>query len=225
MKTITQQKPFATITQLLERHRKVYIIGCGTCATMCRTGGKVEVLRMKEQLEGEGKSVTGWMVIPTACDALTGQAMRLEADRLEEADAILVMTCAFGVQRVGSFTDKPVYPALDTLFIGMEESPGHFSEVCSQCGQCILGETAGICPITACAKGLLNGPCGGSNDGKCEVDPEKDCAWILIYERLKALGRLDLMLRYQPPRDFRKAQSPRKALIDLDWEEAMKCPR
>ena len=216
MKTITEQKPFATITQFLEPHRRVYIIGCGTCATMCRTGGKEEVLRMKEQLEEEAKTVTGWMVIPTACHALTGEAMRLEADRLEEADAILVMTCAFGVQRVGSFTDKLVYPALDTIFIGMEESPGQFSEVCSQCGECFLGETAGICPITACAKGLLNGPCGGSKDGKCEVDPDRDCAWILIYERLKALGRLGLMLKCRPPRDFQKAQRPRKALIE--WE-------
>jgi len=216
VKTITEQKPFATIGQFLEPHDKVYIIGCGTCATMCRTGGKEEVLRMKERLEGEEKSVTGWMIIPTACNALTGEAMRIEADRIEEADAILVMACAFGVQRVGSFTDKLVYPALDTLFIGMEESPGHFSELCSQCGQCFLGETAGICPITACAKGLLNGPCGGSNEGKCEVDPEKDCAWILIYERLKALDRLDLMLKYQPPRDFRKAQKPRKAVVEFD---------
>jgi len=216
VKTITEQKPFATIRQFLEPHDKVYIIGCGTCATMCRTGGKEEVLRMKERLEGEEKSVTGWMIIPTACNALTGEAMRIEADRIEEADAILVMACAFGVQRVGSFTDKLVYPALDTLFIGMEESPGHFSELCSQCGQCFLGETAGICPITACAKGLLNGPCGGSNEGKCEIDPEKDCAWILIYERLKALDRLELMLKYQPPRDFRKAQKPRKAVVEFD---------
>jgi len=216
VKTITSQKPFEMIAQFLEPHRQVYIIGCGTCATMCRTGGKEQVLRMKEQLEGEGKNVTGWMVIPTACDALTGEAMKLEADSLAEADAILAMVCAFGVQRIGSFTDKLVYPALDTLFIGLEESPGHFSEVCSQCGQCILGETAGICPITACAKGLLNGPCGGSRDGKCEIDPDRDCAWILIYERLKALGRLDLMLKYQPPRDFQKAQRPRKSLIEFE---------
>lgn len=171
---------------------------------------------MKEQLQGEGKTITGWMVIPTACDALTGEAMRLEADRLQEADAILVMACGFGVQRAGSFTDKPVYPALDTLFIGLEESPGYFMETCSQCGECVLGETAGICPITACAKGLLNGPCGGNKDGKCEVDAEKDCAWILIYERLKALGRLDLMRKCQPPKDFQRAQRPRKALVELE---------
>jgi len=215
VKTITEQKPLETIAEFLEPHRKVYLIGCGTCATLCRTGGKEQVLQMKEWLEGQGKTVTGWMVIPTACDVLTGQAMRIEADRIEEADAILVMTCAFGVQRVGSFTEKMVYPALDTLFIGMEESPGHFAEMCSQCGQCYLGETAGICPITACAKGLLNGPCGGSEDGKCEVDPEKDCAWIQIYERLRALGRLDLMLRYQPPMDFRKVQKPRNTIVEL----------
>lgn len=214
MKTITEMKPFEEIKQLLEKDNKVYIIGCGTCATMCRTGGKEEVLQMKEKLEKEGKTVTGWMVIPTACDALTGDAIRLEADRIEETDAILVMSCAFGVQMVDSFTDKMVYPALDTIFIGLEQGPGLLSEVCSQCGKCVLGETAGICPITICAKGILNGPCGGSHDGKCEVDPEKDCAWILIYERLKALGRLDLMRKCQPPKDFSKAQRPRKVFLE-----------
>lgn len=214
MKTITEQKPFEEIKEFLKKDNSVYIVGCGTCATMLKTGGKEEVLQMKEKLQEEGKTVTGWMVIPTACDSLTGEAMKMEADKIGNADVILVMTCAFGVQRVNSYTDKMVYPALDTLFIGMEESPESLSEMCSQCGQCVLGETAGICPITWCAKGLLNGPCGGNHDGKCEVDPEKDCAWILIYERLQALGRLDLMLKCKSPKDFSKAQRPRKIYVE-----------
>lgn len=217
MKTITEQKPLEEIKELLESHNRVYIIGCGTCATMCKTGGKDEVLQMKELLEDEGKTVTGWMVIPTACDALTGDAMEIEDERIEKADAILVMTCAFGVQRVNEFTDKMVYPGLDTVFMGMEREDGLISEMCSQCGECVLGETGGICPITWCAKGILNGPCGGSHDGMCEVDPEKECAWMLIYERLKEVGRLDLLKKCQSPKDFSKAQRPRKVFLE-DFE-------
>jgi len=214
MKTITKQKPFKEIKQLLEKDKNIYIIGCGTCATMCKTGGRDEVLEMKQKLEEEGKNVTGWMVIPTACDSLTEDAIKQENEKSSKADAILVMACAFGVKRVNLSTDKMVYPALDTLFIGMEDTPESLLEMCSQCGECVLGITAGICPITWCAKGILNGPCGGSKDGKCEVDPDKDCAWILIYEKLKEHGRLDLLRKIQTPKDFSKAQRPRKVYIE-----------
>jgi len=123
------------------------------------------------------------------------------------------MACALGVHRASLYIDKPVIPALDTLFIGLEDSPGDFREVCAQCGQCVLGETAGICPLAACHKGLLNGPCGGTNNGKCEVDKEKDCAWTLIYQRLEAQGRLDLMRKYHAPRNSNVTLSPRMIKI------------
>jgi ferredoxin len=220
MKTITEQKPIEEIQNLLEQDRKVYIIGCGTCATLCHTGGVAEVLEMKKQLEEAGKEVVGWMVIPTACDDLTGDALRENAEVIEKADAILVMACAFGSQTVASFAEplsKPAYPALNTLFIGKEGAEfGVFSEVCQQCGECLLGYTGGICPVTVCAKGLLNGPCGGTNDGKCEEDPEKDCAWTLIYNRLEKLGRLDLMRRYYAPRNHQKVQRPGKILVEVE---------
>jgi hypothetical protein len=119
------------------------------------------------------------------------------------------MTCALGVHRLSLYLKRPVIPALDTLFIAVEDTPGSFHEVCAQCGQCVLGETAGICPITACHKGLVNGPCGGTNNGKCEVDKERDCAWTLIYQRLKEQGRLDLMRRYFPPRNYHVVPRPR----------------
>ena len=214
MKTITEQKPLEEVMQSLERYHGIYLIGCGTCATMLHTGGKSEVLGMKDKLEAAGKKVTGWMVIPTACDELTRDALAENAKDVEAADCILAMTCAFGVQTVALYTDKPVYPALNTLFIGMEESPGYFTEVCAQCGSCVLGQTAGICPLVRCAKGLLNGPCGGTNNGKCEVDPEKDCAWTLIYERLKKQGRLDLFDEYHPPRNFQTVIRPGKFTIE-----------
>lgn len=213
MKSITKQKPFDEIQQQLEGFDRVYIIGCGTCATMTKTGGREEVLVMKEQLQELGKMVTGWTVIPTACDEMTEVALKENDADIQNANCILVMSCALGVHKVGLYIDEPVIPALDTLFIGLEEEPGNFHEVCAQCGQCVLGYTAGICPITACHKGLLNGPCGGTNNGKCEVDKEKDCAWTLIYQRLEKRGRLDLMRKHQPPKNYQAAPRPRTVKI------------
>jgi ferredoxin len=213
MKSITKQKPFKEIEQQLEGFGRVYIAGCGTCTTMTKTGGREEVLKMKEHLQELGKLVTDWIVIPTACDEMTEAAIKENNGAIQNANCILVMSCALGVHKLSTYIDKPVIPALDTLFIGVEDGPGCFQEVCAQCGQCILGETAGICPLTACHKGLLNGPCGGTNNGKCEVDKEKDCAWTLIYQRLKEQGRLDLMRKYHAPRDYNVAPRPRTTKI------------
>ena len=215
MITITEQKPFEEIMQCLDKAKKVYLIGCGTCATICHTGGKSEVLDMKEKLEAAGKKVTGWMVVPTACDELTKYALEEQAGEVKKADAILAMTCAFGVQTTALYTDKPVYPALNTLFVGKEEAPGQFIEVCMQCGSCVLATTAGICPLVRCAKGLLNGPCGGSVEGKCEVSPDIPCAWQLIYDRLEALGQLDRLEEIVPLRDWSTSREggPRRITI------------
>jgi len=208
MKSITKQKPIEEIQNLLQGMDKVFVIGCGTCTTLTKTGGVEQVEAMKESLQEMGKRVTGGTVIPTACDDMTEETMKENEQYIRNADCVLSMSCALGVHQLTLYLDKPVIPAVDTLFIGVEESPGYFHEVCSQCGQCILGETAGICPITACHKGLVNGPCGGTNNGKCEVDKEKDCAWTLIYNRLKEQGRLDLMRRYQPPRNHHVTLKP-----------------
>ncbi len=221
MITVTKQKPLEEILPSLGKGKKVYLIGCGTCATICHTGGRAEVLEMKEKLEAEGKKVTGWMVIPTACDELTREALAENAEAIEQADAILAMSCAFGVQTVSMYSDKPVYPALNTLFVGKEETPGHFIEVCMQCGNCILATTAGICPLVRCAKSLLNGPCGGSVDGKCEVSPDTPCAWQLIYDRLKALGQLDKMEEIVPVRDWSTSTSggPRRFVLSDETDD------
>ena len=209
MKSITRQKPFDDIKEQLADFDRPLIIGCGTCTTMTRTGGIDQVLEMKDQLQDLGKLVSGWTVIPTACDEMTEVSMRENERALQNASCILAMTCALGVHRMSLYIDRPIIPALDTLFIAVEDTPGYFHEVCAQCGQCILGETAGICPITACHKGLVNGPCGGTNHGKCEVDKEKDCAWTLIYQRLKEQGRLDLMRRYRSPKNYQVVPRPR----------------
>jgi ferredoxin len=213
MKSITRQKPFDEIKQQLANFDRLFIIGCGTCTTMTKTGGVDQVLEMKERLQQLGKRVSGWTVIPTACDEMTEVAMKENSQALESASCILAMPCALGVHRISLYIDRPIIPALDTLFIGVEDTPGYFREVCAQCGQCVLGETAGICPITACHKGLVNGPCGGTNNGKCEVDKEKDCAWTLIYQRLNKQGRLDLMRKYYPPRNFQVVPRPRTMKI------------
>ncbi|MEE8380427.1 MAG: methylenetetrahydrofolate reductase C-terminal domain-containing protein, partial [Thermodesulfobacteriota bacterium] len=146
IRSITKQKPYEEILNLLDTASKIFIIGCGTCTTMTRTGGQPEVLQMIDQLKGEKKEVTGWMMIPVACDELTHEALEEKVDAINGADALLIMTCAFGVQTIAMHLDKPVVPALDTLFIGKEKEVGVFDEVCIQCGECVLGETAGICP-------------------------------------------------------------------------------
>ena len=209
MKSITRQKEFDDIKEILEPFDRVFIVGCGTCTTMTHTGGVEEVAEMTGRLQELGKLVTGSVVVPTACDEVTEAVMQEHGQAIENALCMLVMSCALGVQKVASYIEKPVIPAVDTLFIGLEESPGSFKEACDQCGQCIIGETAGICPITACHKGLVNGPCGGTNNGKCEVDKERDCAFTLIYRRLEKQGRLDLMKKYHEPKNFHVSPRPR----------------
>ena len=213
MKSITKQKPFEEIEEQLAECDRVFIVGCGTCTTMLKTGGVDQVAEMREKLQEMGKRVSGEVVIPTACDEMTEAVVKENRAAIENAACVLVMTCALGVHRLSLYLDRPVIPALDTLFIAMEDAPGSFHEVCAQCGQCVLGETAAICPITACHKSLVNGPCGGTNRGKCEVDKEKDCAWTLIYRRLKEQGRLDLMRRYFPPRNHHIVLRPRTLKI------------
>ena len=220
MKTMTAQKPLEEILQCLEKSQAVYIIGCGTCTTVCHTGGKAEVIEMKEKLEAGGKKVTGWMVIPTACDELTKYALEENAADIAAADCILAMPCATGVQTIGFYLKdvKPVYPALNTLFLGMEDSPGHFVEVCQQCGSCVLGRTAAICPLVRCAKSLLNGPCGGSAEGKCEISPDVPCAWQMIYDRLAEMGRLDEMDEIEPVKDWSPSVSGGPRIVTVDAE-------
>ncbi|MFC1874400.1 methylenetetrahydrofolate reductase C-terminal domain-containing protein [Chloroflexota bacterium] len=220
MKTITAQKPAEEILKYLEKCQRVHIIGCGTCATLCHTGGKAEAMEMKEILEADGKKITGWMVIPTACDELTRDALRAEAESVDAADCILALTCAIGVQTIALHLKetKPVYPGLNTMFLGTEDKPGHFIEVCMQCGSCVLGRTAAICPLVRCAKSLFNGPCGGSAEGKCEISQDVPCGWQLIYDRLEEMGRIDEMEELEPLKDWSASASGGPRAADVDAE-------
>lgn len=208
IRSITRQKPLDEIMESLDGHQQLFIFGCGTCVTLCRTGGVEEVQEMARELGQRGIFVTGSTVIPVACDEISREAVDLHAEEIAQAQAALIMTCAFGVQTLSRRLSIPVIPAVDTLFIGKEKAVGLFEEICTQCGECVLGDTGGLCPVTNCHKGLVNGPCGGTNNGKCEIDPQKDCVWSLIYQRLSEQGRLDRMKRLQPPRNHQVSPKP-----------------
>lgn len=210
IRSITKAKSEEELYRLLEGLNRIFIIGCGTCVTLTHTGGAPEVAAMKNALLESGKLVTGKVVVPVACDNLTSEILNEEMGKIEQADVLLIMTCAFGVQTISSQLKRMVVPALDTLFIGKESASGEFNEICTQCGTCIIGETGGICPVTSCHKGLVNGPCGGTDQGKCEIPGIKDCAWTLIYNRLTELGRLDSMRKLQKPRNFLGEPTPGK---------------
>ena len=211
---VSEKKPIEELLGYLKGAKKVVLVGCGDCASACKTGGEPEISEMKETLAANGIEVTGSVIIPTACNLLLGKKeLKAVKDALKEADAVVSMACGDGTQTIMKNVKKqniPVYPANDTLFIGEVERVGKFEEACKACGECELGWTGGICPVTMCAKGLVNGACGGAKNGKCEVSPDNDCAWVLIYERLKALGQLDNMKEVRAPKDYSKQLNPRR---------------
>ncbi len=214
IRSITQKKPEEEIERLLKGINRIFIIGCGTCVTLTHTGGEPEVRQLKEYLSEKGKLITGTTVVPVACDNLTREFLSEFGEQIKQSDALLITSCAFGVQTVARQLKKMVVPAVNTMFIGKETAFGTFDEVCTQCGTCIIGETGGICPVTNCHKGLVNGPCGGTNHGKCEIDVNKDCVWTLIYKRLTELDRLDSMRTYQKPRNHLGEPKPGKLNLE-----------
>lgn len=169
---------------------RVFVMGCGQCAAAARTGGEKEVLEAAARLEAEGFEVTGWAVGEVTCH-LNGTKLERRRHRaaIDAADAILVLACGAGVQTTADAVEKPVFPGLESLFLGTVIRNGIFEERCQTCGDCVLDKTAGICPVTTCPKGLLNGPCGGMWDGMCEVLTGRECTHVRIRTRLVAEGR------------------------------------
>ncbi len=212
---IAERKPLEEIRGMISGYKKILVVGCGTCVTICWAGGEKEVgilssqLRLASSKEGKELSIVEAVVERQCEKEMVIEELR---DKMQGVEAILSMACGVGVQTVADvFEEKPVFPALNTTFMGMPEGEGVWTEKCGACGDCMLYWTGGICPVVRCAKGLLNGPCGGTRKGgKCEVDPEKDCAWVLIYNRLKKQGRLDLMRKYYEPRNYRAVKRPGK---------------
>ncbi|MDD5465632.1 MAG: methylenetetrahydrofolate reductase C-terminal domain-containing protein [Candidatus Omnitrophica bacterium] len=210
---ISRQKPLDKLLSGLKGYNKIFLIGCGECATTCKSGGEEEIFKMKKDLEKAGKIITGFCIPSAPCVAAklkTELAKNLKT--LRQSEAVLVLACGLGVQ---SFKDNDriglaVFPACDTIFGAVMDAQGNFFEKCSMCAECVLDETAGICPITLCPKGLLNGPCGGMNKGKCEVDNERDCAWVLIYKELEKNKKLESLKEIRGPKDFKKSMKPHK---------------
>jgi len=218
---ITEKKPFKEILGYLEGEEKIFIVGCGDCAELCQTGGEREALELKERLEKAGKTVSGYIISEGPCHNLRiSRELRTVTKEMNESDSIIILACGAGVQAVTDLTDKPVHPGLNTLFLGNVRRYGSFDERCSMCGECILDDTGGICPITRCAKSLPNGPCGGVQaDGSCEVDG-RECAWEQIFTRLREQGRLEKLLKYQPMKDFERSVKPgRMNLREEDQEK------
>lgn len=219
---VSENKSMQEILGFLKKAQKVIIVGCNECAATCKSGGEEEVLKMKEALESEGKTVLGYTLLEPACNLLKSKKdLKVLKEELKEADAVLSMACGDGTQTIVKNIKKlPVYPANNTMFIGETKRVGEFEESCKACGECELGWTGGICPVTVCAKGLINGACGGAKNGKCEVSPENDCAWIMIYEKLKELDQLENMVEMRPMKDYSKQNNPRHLNLKKKEEEA-----
>ncbi|MDR1195116.1 MAG: methylenetetrahydrofolate reductase C-terminal domain-containing protein [Endomicrobium sp.] len=191
---ITIKKHHDEILKTLENFRTIFITGCGSCASKCGTGNEKAVAEMKEFLERNGKEVLGSFILDSACDMRLAKRDLLKNTAFKEAQAVVMLSCGAGNQSVKEVSDKIVIPGLESRYVGSTERIGIYRQFCSICGTCILAETEGICPRTRCAKSLVNGPCGGFVDGKCETDQTKDCAWVLIFEKLKKSGKLQNFL-------------------------------
>lgn len=205
---ITQKKPIEELLAMLEGVTKVAIVGCGSCASACQTGGEPEIQAMKTLLEEHGMEVVG-TVLPDECCHKLLVKKDTKALRDSGAQAVVCLACGDGTQTVADNLLLPVYPANNTMFLGQVERVGMFNEYCRMCGDCVLGSTGGICPVTQCAKSLINGPCGGQRNGKCEVNPENDCAWIRIYHRLVALGQEEKLVQTRQDKDYGSVSYPR----------------
>ncbi len=218
---VGERKSFEEIRSFVDGCEKILVLGCGTCVAVCMAGGEKEVQLLASQLRmafrDEGKRVeVSEETIQRQCDREYFDAVK---DRLTDYDVVISMACGAGVQMAAElFPDRVLVPALNTTFIGVAEKEGVWSEKCRACSNCLLAETGGICPITICPKGLVNGPCGGTNHGKCEVDKGKDCAWTLIYRRLESQGRLQRIRDIHPAKNY-KAQTTPATITHAAYQE------
>jgi len=202
---ISEQKPLEEILSYLDGDKSIFLIGCKGCAEGWESGGEKQVMEMGKTLQEQGKAIAGSVVVDMLCDStLTKLKLRSHKSEIAAADSILVLTDGAGVQTVAEVVNKVVHPGCNTLSSGGAHAEWKEAERCLECGDCMLEFTGGICPIARCSKHLLNGPCGGSQDGKCEVDSSIPCAWQLIIERLTKLGRLDKLEELVAPKNWRE---------------------
>ncbi len=210
-----ERKPMDELIACVEPYKKILLVGCNECVTVCAAGGRKEVailasaLQMAMKMKGKDLQVKE-LTLERQCDPEYVEEL---AQEIKDADAVLSMACGCGVQEVAMrYRNTPVFPAVNTGFMGASERQGVWAERCQGCGDCVLGITGGICPVARCSKRLLNGPCGGSTKGKCEISPDVDCAWQLIWDRLVALGMQDRYEEIMEAKDWRTSRDggPRK---------------
>lgn len=204
---VASPKPIREITKLIERHERVLFVGCGTCVTVCLAGGEREVglagyaVRMARRLDGHPVQLQQ-VTIERQCE---NEFIKDLVPAVEACDAVVSFACGAGVQALAERFNKPVYPGLNTQFLGILEEQAVWTEKCLGCGDCLLGLFGGVCPVTRCAKRMLNGPCGGSTEEHCEVDENHPCAWQLIHKRLTAIGQVGNLDAIVPPKDWSTA--------------------
>jgi ferredoxin len=214
---VADKKPIEEIIEAIKDYSKLLILGCNECVTVCEAGGKKEVgilasaLRMYFLNQGREVKIDE-NTLQRQCDH---EYLDEILDQVDQYDAVVSLACGVGVQfSAEKYTTTPILPGVNTCFLGVTEERGLWTERCQACGQCVLASTGGICPVSRCAKRVLNGPCGGSTAGKCEINKEVDCAWQLIVDRLKALDKLDTYEELSPIKDWStdRAGGPRKVI-------------
>jgi ferredoxin len=207
---VAERKNIQELVEILKKHKKILVLGCGTCVTVCLAGGEREVsiiasaLRIASRVQGLGFEIDEF-VIERQCDNIF---IEQAAEAIQKCDAVLSLGCGAGVQAIAErYPHKPVYAGLNTAFLGILEERGVWAEKCAACGSCVLDKYGGICPVTRCAKHMLNGPCGGSREDRCEVRSDRPCAWQLIYTRLKNIGQLDRLNKIESPKNWNSSLS------------------
>ncbi len=217
---VTEQKPDREVLEAVQKYRRVFIIGCGSCATASRTGGEEECRSWTEKLRENGKEPSGYSIPQETCHVLLMKSTIRQSAEASSSDAFLVLACGAGVQAVSAASDRPVVAGLNSMFLGTTERVGEFLKYCSLCGNCVLSRTAGICPVTRCPKGLLNGPCGGMVDGRCEVDRTAACVWVAIYDRLKARGDQGKLAQMNAPKPYVSARQRKVEPVNISRKSA-----
>jgi ferredoxin len=210
---ITKQKDFDKLLTSISND-PVFIIGCSECATLCKTGGEDEIVKMKDDLRKNNIETTGWVILDPACHLQNDKRLlKKHKHEIENAKKILVLACGNGVQTVAEIIKNiDIIPGTDTLFLGEIKRLSDFEKRCIMCGDCIQDLFEGVCPISRCPKSMLNGPCGGSIDGKCEISNELDCIWDIIYKRLNEKGQLKRLKEIKKPKDWSKSTEMRRIL-------------
>ena len=214
---VAERKPLGEILKNLEPHKKVLILGCGECVTVCMTGGDKEARETALALSIARKKAGNPVEVKSHTVERQCEPEYLESARklVEEADVVVSLACGVGIQNMNQYyADKRTLPGVNTTFMGMPAEQGVWTENCLGCGNCVLDETLGICPIARCSKSMLNGPCGGSQNGKCEVGKDIDCAWHLIVERMMKFNKLEALQEVKEPKDWSTSHhgGPRKMI-------------